>query len=305
MDNLRSRSNETGHDGKEHEDTFNGTTKESALPTESVEKQLETENTATSQGTLRPVNVAVGTSKQLGGLTAGDDDEASQSQLCEPSASDDSFSTGTSGLTSGGFTDNRYGAPVHSKKAHKDAVQQSTDATQQVGSSTTSIDKQLELDDVPRPADVTDKETVYVLSPLLGDSQTVNDQPQLHVLSTSGKPLTATGTSIGASDEQSSRQSNNGSVSCLPTSSSTTQQSVSYAEKANNKLETNVNKGSPGARRLIDIGSVSRVDSLQTADDSGLKNSSTDSTKPSPSTGTSTGGVSEEQDIEGSHGSGE
>ena len=43
---------ETGHDGKGHEATFSGTTKDAALPTESVEKQLETENTATSQERL-------------------------------------------------------------------------------------------------------------------------------------------------------------------------------------------------------------------------------------------------------------
>ena len=87
---VQSSSKEMSHDGNRHEATFNGTTKEAAPPTESVEKQLETENTATSQGTLRPVDVAVkeSTLQQLGGQTAGDDDEASQPQLCEPSASD-------------------------------------------------------------------------------------------------------------------------------------------------------------------------------------------------------------------------
>ena len=81
---------ETGHKGKGHEACLGGTTKEAAPPAESVEKQLETENIATSQGTLRSVDVAVeeSTSQQLGGQSAGDDDEASQSQLCEPFASD-------------------------------------------------------------------------------------------------------------------------------------------------------------------------------------------------------------------------
>ena len=87
---VKSSSEEISHDGKGLEAGFSGTTKEAAPPTESVEKQLETENTATSQGTLRPVDVAVkeSTSQQLGGQTAGDGDEASQSQLCEPFTSD-------------------------------------------------------------------------------------------------------------------------------------------------------------------------------------------------------------------------
>ena len=81
---------ETGHDGKGHEATFSGTTKEAAPHTKSVEKQLETKNKATSHRIPRPVNMAVkeSTLQQLGSQTAGDGDEASQSQLCESSASD-------------------------------------------------------------------------------------------------------------------------------------------------------------------------------------------------------------------------
>ena len=294
------------HDGKGRGATFNGTTKEAAPPTESVEKQLnETENTATSQETLRPVDVAVGkesTSQQLGGQTTGDGDEASQSQLCEPVSSDDankSFSTRTSG---GGAADEEsYSAPVSTKEANKDGVQLSTGTTQQVSSSTTSVEKQLEVEDI---ADVTDKESVHALSPLLGDSKTMSGQPKLHINpSTGGKLVSA---STGANSDHISHRSNShqeGSSLCLPTSSSTAQQSVVSAEAANNKHETKVNEVSPGAMRLMisDVRSLSQVDSLQAA----MNKSSTDGIKPSLSTDTSTGVVSSEQDMEGSHRSGQ
>ena len=304
MGNSRSRSassKETGHDGKGRGATFSGTTKEAAPPTESFEKQLETENTATSQGTLRPVvDVAVkeSTSQQLGGQTAGDGDEASQSQLCAPFASDDtneSFSTDTSPID-GAADKESYDAPVSTKEANKDGVQLSTGTAQQVGSSTKSVEKPFKVEDISRPADVTDKESVHALSPLLGDSKTMSGQPKLRInLSTGGKLLSA---STGTSSDQISHRSNShqdGNSVCLRTSSSTTQYSVLSAEAANNKLETKVNEVNSGAMRLSDVRSLSQVDSLQAK-------SSTDSTKPAD---TSTGGESEEQDIEGSHRSGQ
>ena len=74
-------SEEMGRDGKGHDATFRGTPKECAPPTVSVEKQLETENTVTSQGTLRPVDMTVkeSTSQQLGGQTADNGDETTSS----------------------------------------------------------------------------------------------------------------------------------------------------------------------------------------------------------------------------------
>ena len=307
--NSRSRSassKETGDDRKGHEATFSGTTKESAPPTESVEKQLETENIGTSQGTLRPVDVAVkeSTSQQLGGQTAGDGDEASQSQLCEPSASDDtnkSFSTDPSLTGDGAADEESYDAPVSTKEANKGSVRQSTDVTQEVSSSTTSVEKQLEVEDTPIPADITDKESVHALSPLLSDSQTMSGQPKLRINpSTGGKLVSA---STGANSDQISHRSKShqdGSSVCLRTSSSTAQLSVLSAEAANNKLETKVNEASPGVMRLSDVRPLSEVDSLLTATgDSWLDKSSTDNTKPSPSTATSTAEVS------GSHRSGE
>ena len=306
MGNSRSRSassKETGHDRKGRGATFSGTTKEATPPTESVEKQVEAKNTATSQESLRPVDVAVkeSTSQQLGGQIAGADDEASQSQLCEPFASDDAetFNTGTS-PTGGGVADKESSsAAVSTKKTNKDGVQQSTDATQQIGSSITSVEKQIEVVNISGTADVTNKETVHALSPLLGDSQTISGQPKLRINpSTGGKLVSA---SAGANSDQISHSHQVGSSVCLRTSSSTAQLSVLSAEAANSKLETKVNEVNPGAMRLSDVRSLSQVDSLQAT----MTKPSTDGTKPSPSTDTSTGGVSSEQGMEGSHRSGQ
>ena len=106
-------------------------------------------------------------------------------------------------------------------------------------------------------------------------------------------------TNVGKSDSAQKIAPSSSTAVCQDGNSNTTQQTTSSTELA---TKTNVE----GASNMVDMNTSSPLvvnDSLELASGNGhtqLDKSSADSTKPSPSTGTSTGGVSVEQDMEGS-----
>ena len=267
---------ETGHKGKEHEATFSGTTKEAAPPTESVEKQLETENTGTSQESLS---------------------EASQSLPHEPSSDDTKDKLLT---TSVGVGEEEKSVQSSSKEISHDGKGHEagfSGTTKEAAPPTESVEKK------PKTINIATRQ-----ESLSGASQSLPREPSSD--DTHGKWLT---TSVGVGEEERSVQSSSKDISNdgngrTVTSCSTTQQTVTFVESDKKQIITDI-ETKPSAMRLTDMEAVSPLiwdDPLQTAGDNGETTHtqpdkpSADSTKPSPSTGTSTGGVIEEQDIEGS-----
>ena len=121
------------------------------------------------------------------------------------------------------------------------------------------------------------------ISPLLGDSRESEGRQS--------------STNVGKSDSTQKIAPSSSTAVYQDGNSNTTQQTTSSTELA---METNVE----GASNMVDMNTSSPIilnDSLEPAGGCGHTQpdkSSTDSTKPSPSTGTRTGGVSEEQDME-------
>ena len=122
-----------------------------------------------------------------------------------------------------------------------------------------------------------------MISPLLGDSRDGEGSQS--------------STNVGISDSTQKISLSSSTAVCQDGSSNTTQQTVSSTELA---MKANVEEAS----NMVDINTSSQLivnDSLEPAGGGGHTQPdkpSADSTKPSPSTGT--GGVSEEQDMEGS-----
>ena len=134
-----------------------------------------------------------------------------------------------------------------------------------------------------------DVESAAILSPLLGDSRDGE-----------GRQSSTISPNVGKSDSARNIPLSSSTALCEDRNSNTTQQTVSSTELA--MKAANVE----GASNMVDTNTSSPLvvnDSLELAGGGGHTQpdkSSADSTKPSPSTGTSTGGVSEEQDMEGS-----
>ena len=130
-----------------------------------------------------------------------------------------------------------------------------------------------------------------MISPLLGDSR-----------GGEGSLSSTTSPSVGKSDSAQKIAPSTSTAVCQDrntSSSNTTQQTTSSTELA---IKANVE----GANNMVDMNTSSPLvvnDSLRPAGGGGHSQPdkpSIDGTKPSPSTGTSTGGVSEEQNMEGS-----
>ena len=167
--------------------------------------------------------------------------------------------------------------------------------TKEAAPPTESVEKQVETENT-----ATSQESLSEASQSLPREPSSDD--------TQGKRLT---TSVGVEEnsvQSSSKEISHDGNGCTATSCSTTQQAVTFVKSDKKQIKTDVETKS-SAMRLTDIEAVSpliRDDPLQTAGDNGETTHtqpdkpSADSTKPSPSTGTSTGGVREEQDMEGS-----
>ena len=173
-------------------------------------------------------------------------------------------------------------------KRHEDSL---GGTTKEAAPPTESVEKQLEAENT-----ATSQESLSEASQSLPHEPSSDD--------THCKLLT---TSVGVREEDKSVQSSSKEINHdgngrTATSCSTTQQTVTFSELDKKQIKTDV-EAKPSAMRLTDMEAVSplilRDDPLQTAGDNGETTHtqpSADSTKPSPSTGTSSGGVSEEQD---------
>ena len=179
---------ETGHDGKGHEATFSGTTKEAAPPTESVEKQLETENTATSQESLS---------------------EASQSLPREPSSGD----------THGKLLTTSVGVGEEDKSVQSSSKEISHDGNGHIAASCSTTQQTVTFSEVDKKQIITDVETkpsamrlsdIEAVSPLIRDDplrtagnngETTHTQPDKPPAD-STKPSPSTGTSTGGVSEE-------------------------------------------------------------------------------------------------------
>ena len=168
---------ETDHDGKGHEATFSGTTKEAASPTESVENQLETENIATSQESLS---------------------EASQSLQREPSSD---VTQGKRLSTSVGVGEEEKSVQSSSKEMRNGRTATSCSTIQQTVTFIESDKKQIKTDVETKPSvmRLTDMEAV---SPLIRDDPLHDDGETTHIKpdkssADSTKPSPSTGTSTG------------------------------------------------------------------------------------------------------------
>ena len=214
---------------------------------------------------------------------------STDSALSQPS------STGfTSVGVSGEVTNASLKETGHDGKGHETTF---SGTTKEAAPPTESVEKQLETENT-----ATSQESVSEASQSLPREPSSDD--------TQGKLLT---TCVGVGEEEKSVQSSSKEIShdgngCIDTFCSTTPQTVTFVESDKKQVKTDV-ETKPSAARLTDMEAVSpliRDDPLQTAGDNGEPTPtqpdkpSADSTKPSPSTGTSTDRVSEKQDMEGS-----
>ena len=334
MGNNRSKSRETRRDGKEHAAPSTSATGQAIVPpTETVKKQIVTEpinkvddhcgQTPACEFQLHsPPNVSPATSTAGGVYTNEESTTAPSSGITQQatmtSTTRQVFSPPTETVEEQFIMENK--ADDHGRKAAGASGESELHSFPNVSpaSSTTggSIHStQLVASCLPsgvrsiiaRSSDIAQEPTMIssahrtpgarikgigpvdvksvTISPLLGDSRESEGRQS--------------STNVGKSDSTQKIAPSSSTAVYQDGNSNTTQQTVSSTELA---METNVE----GASNMVDMNTSSPIilnDSLEPAGGCGHTQpdkSSTDSTKPSPSTGTSTGGVSVEQDMGGS-----
>ena len=287
------------------EDQYHNTsesTQQAISSLKSVERELETkdrerdtEPAADITGNEETGSTLLGDSPSESATTYG---EGSQSHPHQPSTDSALSQPSSTSFTSVGVSCELTSASLietgRDGKGHEATF---SGTTKEAAPPTESVEKQLETENT-----TTSQESLSEASQSLPREPSSGD--------TQGRLLT---TSVGVGEEEKSVQSSSKGMSHdgnrrTTTSCSTTQKTITFIESDKKQIKTDV-ETKPNAMRLTDMESVSpliRVDPLQTADDNGETTHtqpdkpSADSLKPSPSTGASTGGVSEEQDMEGS-----